>query len=316
MRDRCPFCEERPDDKDCSKCNACTCSECLDERGWCPDCVDTELKLVAWRKKIIEQAKTSAGFIELVVDYGVHEVETVPDERGRTSSDYPQRCKHCGRVYEPGWEAMSRAEEESCPARDEKVTYQIPKAPFMRWSLGRTHGEHLAPPWKPVSEMHFKLMNDDRNHTDFMVGAGMPFFSSYREQLRKDTLRNALVYASGDIQRQALGFEVTVLSGRGEDSFAHGDVVHPQPDEKVPDGSIIVIPHAGPTYTIPALIVARTGGAVISERGGPLSHLAVVGREEGLLLVVVKRALQTYPVGCRVSVDGAEGRVEISTSEP
>jgi len=319
--DTCPFCKKNNDFEDCSWCRAAMCAECKDDQGRCPDCVREETQLARYREHIVAQAEAGDhGFFELVVDYGVHELEGIPDENGWTSygSGVPMRCKHCGEAFGGGeseddglrnWEV----EETVCPSRDERVTYEVPMAPFACWSLHRTHGHHLMPKWRTVCPSGMKMMLDDPYHTDFMVGSGMPFFDGHEDRNRKKTLRDAQITASGRMQRDLLGFEATVLSGG--DGYAWGKVVHPGPGEDVPDGCIVVIPFAGPDYTIAALTAAKTKGAVITERGGPLSHLSIVGREVDLLLVRVRGAVKLYPEGTEVSVSGEDGTVDVSSGD-
>jgi pyruvate,water dikinase len=53
-------------------------------------------------------------------------------------------------------------------------------------------------------------------------------------------------------------------------------------------------------------------GAIITDRGGQLSHAAIVAREYGIPGVVSTRnATQVIPDGARVRVDGSTGTVEI-----
>ena len=88
-----------------------------------------------------------------------------------------------------------------------------------------------------------------------------------------------------------------------------GKVLHPKEDEEVPPGSIIVIPHAGPEYAIPAMSAGETG-AIITELGGELAHLTVLGREMNLRMVRLENALALYPAGITLEVDCDRGRIE------
>ena len=53
-------------------------------------------------------------------------------------------------------------------------------------------------------------------------------------------------------------------------------------------------------------------GAIVTDRGGLLSHAAIVAREYGLPAVVGSRdATRKIPDGARVRVDGRAGTVEL-----
>lgn len=78
-------------------------------------------------------------------------------------------------------------------------------------------------------------------------------------------------------------------------------------------GDVLVAPSTDPSWT-PLFLVA---GAVIVERGGPLSHAAIVARELGLPAVLnASGATQKLCDGVTVEVDGDEGIVTITDDEP
>jgi pyruvate,water dikinase len=53
-------------------------------------------------------------------------------------------------------------------------------------------------------------------------------------------------------------------------------------------------------------------GAIVTDRGGQLSHAAIVAREYGIpALVGTGNATRTIPDGARVRVDGSTGTVEV-----
>lgn len=59
------------------------------------------------------------------------------------------------------------------------------------------------------------------------------------------------------------------------------------------------MPHAGPEFELQAM---KTG-LVISELGGKLAHLVVVGREFGLPLIRVDNALTKFTEGMRLQIN-------------
>jgi len=186
---------------------------------------------------------------------------------------------------------------------DGPEVYRVPRAPFLQWALARTHGQHLAPDWVPICPQGLKLTGDIPEHSDWMLGMTpdvVDLYDAYQDR----ALQAAAYRLMWEVQEALLGFEATVLCGSG---WAKGEVVHARPDEDC-TGKIAVIPTAGPRYTIPAM----TALATITEQGGPLAHLAVIGTEKGIKLVRVPGARTRYPVGIEITVDCTRGRVDIS----
>jgi len=197
------------------------------------------------------------------------------------------------------------------------VAHSVPKAPLIAWASRRRLGlpmpnpEDPAATWIPVCPRDLKLENDDPFHSDWMVGTepSFPLELWYDHWSPRGAAFEAAAFELlARLQDELLGFEVAVLSGRGS---AEGPVVHPGPDQEVPPGSIVVIPHCGAEYFIPAVAAARGGGAVIAERGGRMSHLAVVGLEHGLRILLDPQARTKYPPGAMVRVDADHGRLRL-----
>ncbi|MFC9971676.1 PEP/pyruvate-binding domain-containing protein [Spirillospora sp. NPDC127200] len=75
-----------------------------------------------------------------------------------------------------------------------------------------------------------------------------------------------------------------------------------------PPGSVLVVDTLAPSL---AAWLPRLSG-VVSETGSPLSHLAILARELGVPAVVgLRGALDRFPPGTEVLVDGGTGRVEV-----
>ena len=64
---------------------------------------------------------------------------------------------------------------------------QIPRAPFTRWALSRVPGIDLGrlPTWDPISPSGIKMCNDDRCHTDWVLGAGLSIEDSYTDNVSR-----------------------------------------------------------------------------------------------------------------------------------
>ena len=72
-------------------------------------------------------------------------------------------------------------------------------------------------------------------------------------------------------------------------------------------GYVLVCPTTDPSWT-PLFIHAK---GLVVERGGVLSHGAIVARDFGIPAVVLKNAAKLIPHGATVKVDGNKGRVEV-----
>lgn len=78
--------------------------------------------------------------------------------------------------------------------------------------------------------------------------------------------------------------------------------------DKLRAGDVLVARSTSPTYNV----VLPMLGALVTDRGGALSHAAIVSREFGIPGVVGCRdATQRIPDGARVRVDGSAGECEV-----
>jgi pyruvate,water dikinase len=76
----------------------------------------------------------------------------------------------------------------------------------------------------------------------------------------------------------------------------------------VQDGEILVTPSTGPTFNVVLPLLK----GIVTERGGALSHAAIVAREYGIPAVVgCREASKRIVTGQRLRVDGAKGEVWI-----
>jgi pyruvate,water dikinase len=77
-------------------------------------------------------------------------------------------------------------------------------------------------------------------------------------------------------------------------------------------GEVLVAPATDPSWT-PLLMIA---GAIVVERGGPLSHAAIVSRELGVPAVLnVPGATSVLSSGDVVEVDGTTGIITVLDEE-
>src|SRR6185295_11755735 len=76
-------------------------------------------------------------------------------------------------------------------------------------------------------------------------------------------------------------------------------------------GYVLVCPTTDPSWT--PLFVHAAG--LVVERGGMLSHGAIVARDFGIPAVVLPGATKLLPEGATVRIDGNKGRVELQKKE-
>ncbi len=83
---------------------------------------------------------------------------------------------------------------------------------------------------------------------------------------------------------------------------------HPEECNRLQQGDVLVTASTSSAFNV----VLPLLGAIVTDRGGQLSHAAIVAREYGIPAVVgTMNATDMIPDGARVTVDGAAGTVEI-----
>jgi len=82
----------------------------------------------------------------------------------------------------------------------------------------------------------------------------------------------------------------------------------PQDFNRLQQGDVLVTRNTGPAFNV----VLPLLGAIVTDRGGQLSHAAIVAREYGIPAVVgTLAATTTFADGARVRVNGDKGTVEL-----
>jgi pyruvate,water dikinase len=82
----------------------------------------------------------------------------------------------------------------------------------------------------------------------------------------------------------------------------------PEDFNRLRQGDVLVTRNTGPAFNV----VLPLLGAIVTDRGGQLSHAAIVAREYGIPAVVATReATSVFPDGARVRVNGDKGVVEL-----
>lgn len=185
----------------------------------------------------------------------------------------------------------------------------VPRAPFVNWALNRTSLKHLAPPWNIVAPMGMKMPMDDQHHTDWFYGATVHVTEAQTEEQkeiarawRRDDpfhyeysgpLHDAAHNEMWKLQ-DALGeFEAAVIVDAGEVSGEVGK-------------DVIVLSDLSPDH-VDKIAGAR---AIITETGGRVAHLAMVALERSITIMRVSDAVTRYPVGTKLTLTPATGKIE------
>ena len=85
-------------------------------------------------------------------------------------------------------------------------------------------------------------------------------------------------------------------------------VSSPEMFDVLEPGDVLVAPTTSPAYNVVLPII----GAVVTDRGGALSHAAIVAREFGIPAVVgTNDATRLVPDGAMVRVNGDDGSVQV-----
>ncbi len=117
---------------------------------------------------------------------------------------------------------------------------------------------------------------------------------------------------SAVLQDAARASEARAVHGLGVSAGSHEGIARliagPEELSRIQAGDVLVASSTGPAFN---LVLPRLG-AIVTDRGGLLSHAAIVAREFGIPAVVgCQDATRVLPDGARVRVDGASGTVTL-----
>ena len=122
----------------------------------------------------------------------------------------------------------------------------------------------------------------------------------------------ALGTALDELFSDGKGPEGAVLNGKPVSPGVHvgrARLIHSAADlNRVERGDVLVTISTSAAFNV----VLPLLGAIVTDRGGQLSHAAIVAREYGIPAVVgTLTATTTIPDQARVEVDGTNGRVRL-----
>ncbi|MBI4472799.1 MAG: hypothetical protein HY646_09040 [Acidobacteria bacterium] len=125
----------------------------------------------------------------------------------------------------------------------------------------------------------------------------------------------AMGAAMGEVLVQGPVQKDTMIAGKPVSSGVYTGTArvinHPGDFNRLVKGDVLVTIATSAAFNV----VLPLLGAIVTDRGGQLSHAAIVAREYGIPAVVgTLKATSVIPDGARIKVDGATGRVEIVAS--
>lgn len=220
--------------------------------------------------------------------------------------------KQAGPIDGDGWIRLPIFNKymDSAP-RDTPDSYlPIPKAPFMIWALQRGIPSKLdvLPSWDCVAPSGMKMYNDSREHSDWVIGAGFDPETFYQEQSNI----NDCAYAYGiKLAEEILKFEFLPLS-KSDKKSVYGTIKYIKPGETLEAGEIGAIPHAGVEYDAALRSAHKHGTALICKVGGRLAHVAIVGRELNVPIIMWEKIDEIFQ-GTNVTIDLENGKIQIHT---
>jgi len=132
--------------------------------------------------------------------------------------------------------------------------------------------------------------------------------AAYPPFLQGQAPLSEVVPARGDVLHELLGLPASPGRARGPALVVSGPAALDDAWQRLLPNSVLVTGSTDPAWT-PLFLRVR---GLVMERGGQLSHGAVVAREYGLPAVVgVAGALDRIADGQIIDVDGATGRVSL-----
>ena len=219
-----------------------------------------------------------------------------------------QIAERAGAVGSDGWLRMP---VEKSPAAGEtgEVEYylDVPKAPFLYWALQPYDPAELGlcEPWRAISGSGLKCYGDSAVHSDWVVGAGLDPETLYQQE---DI--NASSYALRmELCFKHLKFEFAILS-RSDREKLSGKARILKPGETLNKGEIGVIERASVDYDAALRSAAQHKTGLICLTGGPLAHVAVVGREMNVPIVMWDKAHLLHN-GARIELNLEQGTIRL-----
>lgn len=204
-------------------------------------------------------------------------------------------------------EILDQSKESYNITANNKLLAKVPKEPFVRWCLRNIYNEALKPKWENICPGSLKMPNDDKDHSDWFVGAGLDLDEAYDSDIMRAAYDHINI-----IQEKYLKFETPVLSNGGQKTGAIKFCTLGTSPEEIEDGDVLLLTSANPVFETHIRKATKSGnGGVITMTGGKLCHLAVVSRESGVTMMLDIDANNRYKAGDDVMLNPNKGTIRI-----
>jgi len=155
--------------------------------------------------------------------------------------------------------------------------YFIPRMPFLHW-IYSTFKNYKKPDylkdWNFVSNPNMKMDNDNQYHTDWMIGADIPFELYYNDMVFRDLILD-LVQKSLNNTKDNQVFVINQTSSK----FIVTKIVNKEPAL----GESIILNNA----SMENYDLVKNSSCIIAKQGGTLSHLSINATENSIPFVII-----------------------------
>jgi pyruvate,water dikinase len=267
--------------------------------GGAPARPTDDTALEALRSRV--PARHRAQFEELVAETRL--VNRLRDERGVYSDGWAtglarralleagRRLQARGLVFDPGHAVDLRVDEISALLRGQPGPSPAEAAAHHEWRT--THASEDAPPFlnaMPPPPPPADLLPAGARRGARAVDAALVNLFGASDAANTDTVLRGLSVNSGTYEGTARVIDSTTDFGR------------------IRQGDVLVTRNTSPYFNV----VLPLLGAIVTDRGGQLSHAAIVAREYGIPGVVgTREATSVIGDGDRIRVDGTTGEVHV-----
>lgn len=188
--------------------------------------------------------------------------------------------------------------------------FTLPKAAFEQWSLKDRSKNFILKRWNPICPPNIKMNNDDPVHTDWWLCTGKPIEEAYDKS--ENSIMDFFYQKRYEIQKKySNNFLMKLSNLSNHKGFEKSQIFHYSKNMVIEPNSVIIIPNASANYESLAYECAKKNVVLITETGGKLCHLAIIGREYSLTLYMFPDALSLIPHKSFCNIDLEKEKIEL-----